>query len=172
MFPKKALIYASVLLVSSSIGVFTAHASDSDKFCSVTKGSFFHCINTLSKSDSLANFSNKMDDYIEAPDAYTIKFNHVELSPNVTRGDSVYKSYTLSDNKNQKFYTYNDYNGYHMADYSLIRISINKSTGYYPASYQQPVSQMDMANSPSIVCSGATAIFCRTYTQASQHSVN
>lgn len=150
-----------------------ALASDSDKLCSVGIGKSLTCANSLSKIDDFVNFKNTLSDYVNATDAYHINYITTTWKPSVTRGDPIYKSYYVTDNYNNRLlFTDNDHYGYHLWDYSIVTTGINKTAGYYPASYKSPVSVLEIQNMPSISCTGATAAFCRTYTQANQISVS
>lgn len=118
----------------------------------------------------MAKFSNTLKDYYTPTSPYYIKFIDAYTYPSVTRGAPVYKYYVLNDNKNSVSYTYDNWNGYYLNDYSSLGISIQKTTGYYPSSYQRPTTNLEIKSGDAVDCS-AKPWACNSYFHASQFDI-
>lgn len=162
----------SALFIATFVFTSVASAATYTRYCSSSVGTGSICTNTISNvSDDLTYFSNTLKDRFRPTDAYHIKFTDASTYPSVTRGAPIYKNYVLYDNKNDNYYTYDNWNGDYLNDYYSMTLSINKTTGYYPGSYQRPVTNLQIKSGDAVDCS-AKIWACNTYSHASQFSVN
>jgi len=169
---KSVSIILSCVFIFTFVFSSTAAATTYSQSCSASAGSYADCYNNISNvSDDLAYFSDTLDDYYNPTDAYHIKFIDSSTYPNVTRGTPIYKDDVLTDNKNNTYYTYSNWNGLYLNDYSSLSMSIQKTTGYYPASYERPVTTLDIKSGDATACS-TKPWACNTYTHANQYDVN
>lgn len=165
---KRFLAMSVLLLVLLSSSFVLANYD----FCSVAVGRSSTCYNTMSVTDELANFSHKMYDHFSAPDPYHIRFSYTEFLPDVVRGDPIYQNYWIMDNLNsEQILLVSSYYGKHLADYSLIAFETAVTAGYYPKPYGSPTTTLAIRNAPPFACLPPNTIYCATYYQASQFSV-
>jgi hypothetical protein len=130
----RLLCLATFLLVFSLTVVAHATITGGIASCSATSGgSSVNCVNSVASDDSLALFTNRMEDYFNAPDAYHLYFTMTSWFPSVTRGAPVYQTYYIYDSFNAStIYTNNDYNQRFLNDFSLISIGTGVTAGYHP----------------------------------------
>lgn len=167
-------IYLSFFIAFFAFGVvFATNASANTTFvkiCSATVGSLVNCENSGTGQDQLAYFKNRLVDNYKPTSAYKIYFAHSTNYPSVTRGAPVYGKFYLYDNKAKTHYTYSNFDGKFLNDYSKLQVSTNKTTSYYPASYQKPTTNMYIKNGDPFEC-GSKITYCRTYIHASEFNV-
>ncbi|WP_429844939.1 hypothetical protein [Brevibacillus sp. FIR094] len=155
----------SVIFVLSFL-MSTVFVSAQDDFCGVKAGSYMTCNNNLSDTSELAYYKNKKADYVEAPDAYSIKFVSSKWTPDVRRGDPIYKNfYIYSPHDKKTIYNTSDHSGKHLLDYSSLSVGPNKKAGYYPD--KNPQTFLVIQNAPPVACN-SQPWDCSSMEQASE----
>lgn len=170
---KKVNLLSFVLFFAFGV-IFATNVSATEtwvKVCSITKGSTENCTNEGSGKDRLAYFKNKLVDRVKATSSYNLYFSYSTNYPSVTRGAPVYGKFYVNDNKNKKFYSFSNFEGKYLTDYSSLQVSTNKNTGYYPGSGQRPTTNMYIKNGDPFECGGKPG-FCNTYINASQFDID
>lgn len=152
--------------------MFTNFAKNSEaayfyKICSTSVGTYAWCTNSGTGSDGLAKFTNKMADYQKPTTSYNIYFNSTKWTPTVTFGAPIYTYYVLNDNKNNKYYRYDNHFGKKLNGVGYIQVGLAKNTGYYPGVGQRPTTNLSMKSGDPYDCA-AKPSYCNTYTHASE----
>lgn len=166
----KKISYLLFIVVFVCTFILTSQKAEAvfASFCSSSVGVGSWCNNNATVQDSKAYFSNRMADNYRPLNAYEIYFTQTRWTPNVTRGVPMYTYYFLYDNKNSKYYRYDQHHGKRLTDYSQINTGIGRTVDYYPASYQRPTTNLIIRNVDSTIC----GIGCVEYTWASQFDIN
>lgn len=175
MIKKKsfALIFCSFLVFGATFANYAA-AETMLAYCSVGVGMSKGYINNgdSGTGNAATNFKNTLVDTANVPDAYNINLTRTTWSPSVTRGTPFYQSYVINDNKNGKYYPYNEHNGKYLNDYQgkSLAISTGKKTGYHNTAGQKPTTNLNIRSADGLDCY-TKPYACVTFTQATEISV-